>query len=67
MKHALRVAGGAIERPPPNLLGGMTKWEYRISVPPDARPGATIKVKSQPSHQVRNDPGWSFGFKVKVA
>lgn len=63
---AVTVKQKILERPPPGMLGGMSKVEYTISVPKNATPGKTAKVKTTGAFQVRNDPDWAFSFNVKV-
>lgn len=47
-------------------LGGAWKFRHTLTVPTDARAGSTIDIKSTPTFQARNNPDWTFGFKVKV-
>ncbi len=63
---ALTIERKVIRPRPPGMLGGATGYEWRITVPPGARPGAVVKLASAPNFQVRDNPRWKFGFEVKV-
>ena len=63
---ALIIERKVIRERPPGQLGGSTGYEWRISVPANARPGTMGKLTSEPTHQARNMPAWKFWFVVKV-
>ncbi len=48
-------------------LGGNSLYEWKVTVPANAKKDKVVKLITEPAFQARNDPKWAFEFKIKVA